>query len=64
MKFVLPLIAALSMSACVSTTSGSEVSRAFSGVSSCAHLDSLAANRLQGESLRCGPQTQLPYTMR
>ena len=64
MKYVLPMIAALSLSACMDSSGGAEVTRAASGVSSCAHLGGMAADYLTGANVRCGPQAELPYTVR
>jgi len=64
MKFVMPLVAALSLSACMSLDSGAEVSRSAMGVSNCAHLGGMAADYLNGTNVRCGPQNVLPYTTR
>ena len=63
MKYCLTLLAAISLSACMDMDGG-DVSRAATGVSSCAHLGGMAAEYLQGSNLRCGPQTELPYTVR
>jgi len=63
MKFVMPLVAALSLSACMSVDGGAEVTRSVSGVSSCPQLGGMAAQYLTGDNVRCGPQTELPYTL-
>lgn len=64
MKFVLPLITALSLSACMSIDGGAEVSRNATGVNSCSNLSGISADYLYGNNVRCGPQTVLPYTVR
>ncbi len=64
MKYGLSLIAALSLSACLGSSNGAEVSRAASGINTCAHLGGMAGDYMQGTNLRCGPQAELPYTLK
>jgi hypothetical protein len=64
MKYGLSLIAALSLSACLGSSNGAEVSRAASGFSNCAYLGGMAGEYMQGTNVRCGPQAELPYTVK
>lgn len=60
MKYLVLMLAAVSLSACSGSGSGT-VSRAATGVGSCGQLGGMTAEYMNGANLRCGPQSQLPY---
>lgn len=64
LKMTLPLIGALSLSACMDGGGGGTgVTRAPTPAASCGYLTGLSAQHIDMiGSVRCGPQTELPYT--
>lgn len=64
MKTTLPLVATLSLAACMdSGGGGTGVTRAPTPAASCGYLQGLSAEHIAKiGSTRCGPQTELPYT--
>ncbi|MEJ6399000.1 hypothetical protein [Yoonia sp. 208BN28-4] len=67
MKLTLSAAAFVSMSACMGSIDGGEVSRNYTGPSQCSGMTGISAmyiNNNAGFATRCGPQTQSPYTFR
>lgn len=64
MKLTLPVVGALSLAACVDGGGGgASVTRAPTPAANCGYLQGLSAQHIDMiGSVRCGPQTELPYT--
>ncbi|SEW28810.1 hypothetical protein SAMN04488515_2043 [Cognatiyoonia koreensis] len=64
LKTTLPLVGALTLAGCIDGGGGGTgVTRAPTAASSCGYLHGLSAQHLEMiGSVRCGPQTELPYT--
>ena len=62
-KIALPAIVLMTLTACMDG-GGASVSKAPTGLSNCAHLAGISAQYIQGDNVRCGPQAELPYTLR
>jgi len=60
-KIALPAALMMALTACMD--GGAAVNKAPTGINSCANLSGMSAQYLQGDNVRCGPQTQLPYTL-
>ena len=60
-KIALPAALMMALTACVD--SGGSVSKAQTGMNSCANLSGVSAAYIQGNNVRCGPQAELPYTL-
>ena len=59
-KLMLPMVALIGLSACMSGTEG--VTRAKTGVTSCPEFGAYT-QYITGGDLRCGPRAVLPYTL-
>lgn len=58
----LPAALLMTLTACMDG-GGAAVSKAPTGLSSCANLSGMGAQYIQGQNVRCGPQAELPYTI-
>lgn len=61
-KIALPAALMMALTACMD--GGSDVNKAPTGISSCGNLSGASASYLQGNNVRCGPQSELPYSFR
>lgn len=61
-KIALPAAFLMTLTACVDG-GGAAVNKAPSGLNSCANLTGISAQYVQGSDVRCGPQSELPYTL-
>lgn len=61
-KIALPAALLMALTACMD--GGGSVSKATTGMSSCGNLNGVSVNYIQGNNVRCGPQAELPYTLR
>lgn len=66
-KMTLAAAALVSLSACMGGIDGEDVSRNYTGPTSCSGFTGISAtyiNNNNGLPTRCGPQTQSPYSLR
>jgi len=61
-KIALPAAVMMALTACMD--GGSAVNKAPTGISSCGNISGISAQYISGTNVRCGPQAELPYTIR
>ena len=63
LKMTIPVVTTLSLAACMDST-GADVARTATPAANCAYHSGLSAAHLEMiGNTRCGPQTELPYTL-
>lgn len=61
-RLTLMIASVLTLSACMD--GGNGVVKAKTGVTSCPNVTGISQEYLTGPGVRCGPQSELPYTLR
>lgn len=61
-KIALPAALMMALTACMD--GGAAVNKAPTGLASCGDINGVSAQYLSGANVRCGPQAELPYTIR